>query len=38
MSDERAELELVAHKLCEHHYAGSGMLRDWLGEGLPDIV
>jgi len=38
LGGHRPELELLADRLCEHHYADSAMLRDWLGEGLPDIV
>lgn len=34
----RSELDLLADKLCEHHYADSAMLREWLGDGLPDVA
>ncbi len=38
LGGHRSGLELLADKLCEHHYADSTMLREWLREVLPDIV
>ena len=37
LQEHRTALELLADRLCEHHYADSKMLREWLVEQLPGV-
>lgn len=37
LEQRRSELELLADRLCDHHYADAAMLREWLGESLPEL-
>ncbi|MEJ7802357.1 MAG: AAA family ATPase [Candidatus Limnocylindria bacterium] len=38
VADHRSQLELLSDRLCEHHYADATMLREWLGEQLPELT
>lgn len=38
LEQNRSQLELLGERLCEHHYADSSMLREWLGDRLPDVT
>jgi len=37
LEQHRVQLELLADRLCEHHYADSNMLREWLSDRLEGV-
>jgi hypothetical protein len=38
LGSHRGDVELLADRLCEHHYADTAMLREWLGDRLPSVT